>query len=38
MLTSILLLSVDFPIMLPLGDLSTIIRGRTETKPISKGV
>ncbi|KAM0351057.1 hypothetical protein ACHAPU_002838 [Fusarium lateritium] len=31
-LTSMLLLSVDFPIMLPLGDLSTVIRGRTETK------
>ncbi|GKU08144.1 unnamed protein product [Fusarium langsethiae] len=38
MLTSILLLSVDFPVMLPLGDLSTIIRGRTEAKQISKGV
>jgi len=38
MLTSMLLLSVDFPIILPLGDLSTIIRGRSETKPISKGV
>ncbi|KAF4457666.1 hypothetical protein F53441_426 [Fusarium austroafricanum] len=29
---SIILLSVDFPFMLPLGDLSTIIHGRTETK------
>ncbi|KAG8672059.1 hypothetical protein FPOAC2_05430 [Fusarium poae] len=38
MLTSMLLLSVDFPVVLPLGDLSTIIRGRTEAKPISKGV
>jgi hypothetical protein len=38
MLTSMLLLSVDFPIILPLGDLSTVIRGRSETKPISKGV
>ncbi|KAI1071588.1 hypothetical protein LB507_005007 [Fusarium sp. FIESC RH6] len=38
MLTSMLLLSVDFPVILPLGDLSTIIRGRSETKPISKGV
>ncbi|SPJ79806.1 related to Y.lipolytica GPR1 protein and Fun34p [Fusarium torulosum] len=32
MLTSMLLLSVDFPIMLPLGDLSTVIHGRSETK------
>ncbi|KAF4996646.1 hypothetical protein FGRMN_4392 [Fusarium graminum] len=32
MLTSMLLLSVDFPVMLPLGDLSTIIHGRSETK------
>lgn len=31
MFTSMLLLSVDFPIMLPLGDLSTVIRGRSET-------
>ncbi|KAH7185096.1 uncharacterized protein B0J16DRAFT_124507 [Fusarium flagelliforme] len=38
MLTSMLLLSVDFPVILPLGDLSTIIRGRSETKPVSKGV
>lgn len=32
MFMSILLMSVDFPIMLPLGDLSTIIRGKSDTK------
>jgi hypothetical protein len=32
MFMSILLMSVDFPIMLPLGDLSTIIRGKSDAK------
>ncbi|PCD23559.1 hypothetical protein BFJ70_g5988 [Fusarium oxysporum] len=32
MFMSILLMSVDFPIMLPLGDLSTIIHGKSDAK------
>jgi hypothetical protein len=27
--TALILLSVDFPFVLPLGDLSTVIKGRT---------
>ncbi|KAI7769202.1 hypothetical protein LZL87_011919 [Fusarium oxysporum] len=39
MFMSILLMSVDFPIMLPLGDLSTIIRGKSDAnKDASKTV
>ncbi|KAF4961255.1 hypothetical protein FGADI_492 [Fusarium gaditjirri] len=39
MLMSLILMSVDFPIMLPLGDLSTMIRGKSDAKKdVSKAV
>lgn len=34
---ALVLLSVDFPFMLPLGDLSTRIKGYTEKHKVTKG-
>jgi hypothetical protein len=28
--TSVMLVAIDFPLQLPIGDLSNVIRGRTE--------
>lgn len=34
---ALVLLSVDFPVVLPLGDLSTVIKGRTPVESHSRG-